>query len=85
VADEDDIEAKARKLVEDLEKVTASAEDLANTVAEGIRKERAAGRSLESPASTPTRGTVKAKRKRAKRTVAKPKHQSRKRTRRKTS
>ena len=85
MAGEDDIEAKARKLVADLEKVTASAEDLANTVAEGIRKERAAGRPLESPEPTATKGSVKAKRKRAKRTAPKRKHHSRKRTSRKTS
>ena len=40
---DDDPSTKARKLVKQLHEATASAEDLAKTVAEGIRRERTAG------------------------------------------
>lgn len=43
MAREDHASAKARKLVKQLHDATASAEDLAKTVAAGIRNERAAG------------------------------------------
>ena len=68
VADEDDgASAKARKLVKQLHEVTASAEDLAKTVADGIRRDRAVGRPFKplahdkSPKTTskPKRGARK--------------------------
>jgi hypothetical protein len=62
---DDDIPAKARKLVKDLEEVTASADALAGAVASAIRNERAAGLPYKAP-SPPTTVNVKTARARKK-------------------
>lgn len=59
MANDEDASAKAQKLVKQLHDATASAEDLAKTVADGIRKERYAGQPYK-----PAHHTRKAKPKR---------------------
>jgi hypothetical protein len=79
---DDDIPAKARKLVKDLEDVTASADALAGAVASAIRKERAAGLPYKPPAPA----GVKTRKPRAKsKTQGSRKTTARKRSVRKTA
>ena len=59
----DDGPAKARKLVKKLQDVTEIAEELAATVASGIRKERAAGLPYKSSSTATAKRKPKRKRK----------------------